>query len=153
MEIERILVGVDGSEGAHAAVTWAAVLARATGAEVVAVHAVGMLERLGGATVPSRSHLDEVRALLEGPWCAPLADAGVRWRAVLRDGNAVQVALAAAAEEGADLIVVGSRRLGGSSPLLLGSTSTQIAQEARCPVTVVPPGWGAAGAEAEAVGG
>jgi nucleotide-binding universal stress UspA family protein len=39
--IRRILVGVDGSDGAARAVAWSARLARAAGAEVVAVHAIG----------------------------------------------------------------------------------------------------------------
>lgn len=145
MQVRRIVVGVDDSEGSRSAVAWATVVARGTGAEVVAVHAVGLLERLTtGERVPARSHLDEVRAQMDG-WCAPLAAAGVAWRPVLRDGGAVHVMLATAADEDADLIVVGSRRLGGSSPLLLGSTSTQIAQESPRPVTLVPPGWAGAG--------
>ena len=46
----------------------------------------------------------------------------------LRDGNPVQVLLAVADEVDADLIVVGSRGFGGFPTLLLGSTSTQLAQ-------------------------
>ena len=38
--IRRIVVGVDGSDGAARAVAWSARLARATGAEVVAAHAI-----------------------------------------------------------------------------------------------------------------
>ena len=48
--------------------------------------------------------------------------------------------LAAADEEDADLIVVGSRGLGGFPQLLLGSTSTQLAQHSSRPVTIVPSG-------------
>ena len=68
----------------------------------------------------------------------PLDAAGVVSRRLVRDGNPVSVLLAMADDEQADLIVVGSRGLGGYPELLLGSTSTQVAQRAHCPVTVFP---------------
>jgi nucleotide-binding universal stress UspA family protein len=46
-------------------------------------------------------------------------------------------ALLKAGEE-ADLVVVGSRGLGGFSGLLLGSTSSQVIHHATCPVVMVP---------------
>jgi nucleotide-binding universal stress UspA family protein len=46
--------------------------------------------------------------------------------------------LEVADEVDADLIAVGSRGLGGFPELLLGSTSTQLAQHSRRPVLIVP---------------
>jgi nucleotide-binding universal stress UspA family protein len=43
-------------------------------------------------------------------------------------------------EEGAELIVVGSRGRGAFKAALLGSVSTSLIGIARCPVLVVPPG-------------
>ena len=43
-------------------------------------------------------------------------------------------------EEGAELIVVGSRGRGAFKAAFLGSVSTALIGVARCPVLVVPPG-------------
>jgi nucleotide-binding universal stress UspA family protein len=131
MLVTKIVVGTDGSDNARRAMGWAAAMARITGAEVVAVHALGMLE---GA------HRPEVLARLEA-WAEPLA--GVAHRVIGGDGNPVSVLLDTAAREGADLVVVGSRGTGGHPDLLLGSTSHQVIQLSTCPVVVVPPGWSA----------
>jgi nucleotide-binding universal stress UspA family protein len=63
---------------------------------------------------------------------------GVRAQRLLRDGPAVPILLAVADEVDADLIVLGSRGLGGYPDQLLGSTSTQVAQSSRRPVAIIP---------------
>lgn len=139
MRLDRILVGVDDSDNSTPAVEWAAEIARTTGAEVVAVHALGLLDRFDPQRpVPAQRHRVEIEQRLDTLWCAPLARAGVRYRHQVRDGNPVAVLLAAADEEDVDLIVVGSRGMGGYPELLLGSTSTQVAQHSKRPVTIVP---------------
>jgi nucleotide-binding universal stress UspA family protein len=138
--VRRILVGVDGSANGRRALEWAMALAAAFDAEIVAVHAVGLLTHLdGGPAVPSHSHLDEMRRALETDWCAPLAASGLPHRLELLDGAPVPVLLGAAAHEAADLIVVGTRGAGGSAEVALGSTSHQLAEHADCPVVIVPP--------------
>jgi nucleotide-binding universal stress UspA family protein len=138
--IRRIVVGTDGSENARRAVAWAAALAAACGADVVAVHSLGLLFHPTAAPLePAQPHRDEIRSLLEGEWTAGLRTAGVAHRSELRDGSPVHVLLAVAAEVDADLLVVGSRGGGGFPGLLLGSTSSQLSQHADRPVVVVPP--------------
>lgn len=62
------------------------------------------------------------------------ADSPLTWEVIERSPTA---GLLAAAEEGASLLVVGSRGHGGFAGLLLGSVSQQCAAHARCPVVVV----------------
>jgi len=136
----RIVVGVDGSQDAQLALRWAIDMAGATGGEVVAVHALGLLAHVAGSDLESsQGHLDQIRALFEGDWCAALGASSVTQRCLLVDGNPVTALLGAAAELGADLIVVGSRGTGGFAGLQLGSTSHQLVQHSDRPVVVVPP--------------
>lgn len=139
-QIKRVLVGVDGSANARRALEWAAALAVPTGAEIVVLHAVGLLTRLDdGELVPAHAHTAELTERLETDWCAPLAEAGVPYRAVLVDGAPVPALLSAARAEGVDVIVVGSRGEGGFAELRLGSTSQQLAEHADRPILIVPP--------------
>lgn len=139
MRLERIVVGVDGSPNSLVAVEWAAGMASLVAAEVVAVHVMGLLDQMGSENpAPSFPQRAEIQEAFETTWCQPLRAAGVRYQCLLRDGSAVPVLLAVSDEVGADLIAVGSRGLGGYPELLLGSTSTQVAQNAHVPVTVVP---------------
>jgi len=43
------------------------------------------------------------------------------------------------ASKDADLVVLGSRGVGGFTRLLVGSTASQVVQHAYCPVVIVPP--------------
>ena len=140
MRIDRIVVGVDGSDNASRAVEWTAGLAALTGARVVAVHALGLLfHGDDGAVQPAQPLREKIEGKLAGEWCGALASAGVDHECRVIDGTPVTVLLAAADEIDADVIVMGSRGLGGFPELLLGSTSTQVAQLAHRPVTIIPP--------------
>jgi len=140
VNIRRIVVGTDGSDNARRALAWAASLAAACGAEVVAVHCLGLLFHPTATDLePAQPHREEIRALLDGEWTAPLRDAGVVHHGELRDGSPVTVLLAVADDVDADLVVVGSRGVGGFAGLLLGSTSTQLVQHSPRPVLIVPP--------------
>lgn len=62
---------------------------------------------------------------------------GVRCRTVLRQGPVADEIVKVAAEDRADLLVVGSRGLTGIRRLLLGSISNEVAVKAPCPVLIV----------------
>ena len=127
--IEVIAVGVDGSHNSRVAFDWAARLAAALGAELIAVHAVGLLE-----------HRDDPQHREAGAWLIDLQAPGARLERVVRDGDPVLALEAVATERDADLVVVGTRGIGGAPSLLLGSTSSQLLQRSHVPVVVVPAG-------------
>jgi nucleotide-binding universal stress UspA family protein len=150
MELERILVGVDGSPGSLAALEWAAGLATQVAAEVVVVHGFEMPALAAGlrfAAVPpnvldeaSDSARARTQEALEGEWTEPLRQAGVEHRTILVEHGGAGAILDAADDAGAGLIVVGSRGHGGFSNLLLGSVSSHLVHHAHRPVVVVPHG-------------
>jgi len=43
------------------------------------------------------------------------------------------------ASQGADMVVLGSRGVGGFTRMLMGSTAGQVVQHAFCPVLIIPP--------------
>lgn len=130
--IRTIAVGVDGSTNARAALEWAISLGTALDADVIAVHARGLLEHLGPPA-------EEVVALFRDEWTTPLDAMGARGRKRVEDGDPVTVLRHIADDESVDLIVVGTRGLSDHPGLVLGSTSHQMAEDSRCPVLIVPP--------------
>jgi nucleotide-binding universal stress UspA family protein len=138
MEGTRIVVGVDGSTTSQEALRWATGLGEALGAEVVAIHALGLLDRWHDPDASARSWRRTLCALVERTWCAPLARSRGNHRVEVRDGDPIDVLLAAVEDEHTDLLVVGSRGVGDRPELALGSTSLHVLQAARVPVLVVP---------------
>jgi nucleotide-binding universal stress UspA family protein len=139
-----IVVGVDGSEGAVRALEFALGEARARDADVKAVaawHVPASVYETGWVPVsvdPSEYEKIGQDALDKSFEEAGVADSGLRVTPILREGQAAKVLVAEA--EGADLLVVGSRGLGGFKGLLLGSVGQQCAHHATCPVAIVPNG-------------
>jgi nucleotide-binding universal stress UspA family protein len=139
----RVVVGVDDSDTARHAASWAVEEARARHAALDVVHAwtmpvttvhplvpatfpvdVGAMEDAARAVIERVMGAVDVRGLeqpvehitVEGPTARSLLDVA----------------------KGADVLVVGSRGRGGFAGLLLGSVSTQVTHHATCPVVVVP---------------
>lgn len=142
MPITRIVVGVDGSEGSAKAVALACELAAATGAEVVAVHAFEPLSYVGKIEPP----LDfpkikqQTEELLRTEWCRPFEEAGLAYRTLVVDDDPVHALVYAATNEAADMIVVGTRGIGGVRGMVVGSVASKLPSTSPVPVTIVPPG-------------
>ena len=145
MEFKRIVVGVDGSEAAEAAVRWAAEVV-GPGGEVVAVHSTGTA-LIGQAAASAATGLgmfphvadrrgDAKRAVEE--WCAPLRNSGTVYRTVVSDTDPVRALLDTARREDADLIAIGHRNGSGFVHRLMQGLSDHLIDHARRPVVVVP---------------
>lgn len=139
----RIVVGVDGSEGSLHALSWAGREARRRGATLEVV--VAWTYPTPVLLVPVAPDPPQVKELrkqahdLVDHALEKTADdvAGVDVERRIVEGDTSAVLIERAKE--ADLLVVGSRGLGGFRGLLLGSVSQQCVQHAKTPVVVVPP--------------
>jgi nucleotide-binding universal stress UspA family protein len=141
--METIVVGVDGSECARAALEFAAREAalRKARLRIVCAWEIPPAVYAGGfAPALDQPTLDGFRDGAETVAREAVAAANELQTAIECEGKAVQgqpaeVLLQEARD--ADLIVVGNRGHGGFASLLLGSVSHQVVQHAPCPVTVV----------------
>jgi nucleotide-binding universal stress UspA family protein len=139
----RIVVGVEGSPGSHAALRWAIEEARLRGGTVEVVTAylptyVPAAPDFGYVPLDPVDLVDEVRKMQDdviAEVSAGVDTAGVPIEQRLLKGRSADTLIAAA--EGADMLVVGNRGRGGFRGLLLGSVSQQVTHHATCPVVIV----------------
>ncbi|MEE1788592.1 universal stress protein [Streptomyces sp. SP17BM10] len=141
--IPRIVVGVDGSPASEQALQWALDYARAIGGSVHAVTAweYPAFYGWGGTSGPPDGFNPEDlagRTLAEAVAKVAGDAPGVPVNQSVMPGNATGSLLQAA--NGAVLLVVGSRGLGGFSGALLGSVSRHVTEHAPCPVVIVREG-------------
>lgn len=136
--MERIVVGVDGSDPALAALRWSVRLARATGARIEVVTVASQLPLaapLGVAWNSGDDALDQARRAQEHSLDEVDHD-GVEVVTSLQDGQPAGVLLGAA--EDADLLVLGTHGYGAVESALLGSIGRQVVTHAACPTVLVP---------------
>lgn len=139
----RIVVGVDGSEGSRSALRWALREAACHDHTVEAVCIFsypppGALLAMEAVPVPQVT-VDESRREAEqllAHVVAEVDDGTVKIVQEVIEGPVARRLLAKA--EDADLLVIGSRGLGGFRGLLLGSVGHQAVSHAKCPVVVMP---------------
>ena len=136
-ERPRIVVGVDRSRGAEAALRWAADEARLRGADLEVVHCWANYPIGTELAYVDPTLFEEGAATVLTEALAHLGDVdGVEVKSRLVRGAAAPALLDAG--DGAALLVVGARGHGGFTGLLLGSVSQQVSHHAPCPVVIVP---------------
>jgi nucleotide-binding universal stress UspA family protein len=133
----RIVVGVDGSDSAQAALRWAVRQAKLAGGRVEAVIAWHYPVNYGWETAGIDNDFagDAQRVLAEALTAVTAREPGVPVRPLVTEGYPAEVLLHAA--KGADLLVLGHRGHGAVTSALLGSVSLHCVLHAHCPVLVL----------------
>jgi nucleotide-binding universal stress UspA family protein len=136
--LRQVVVGVDGSDGAQAAVEFVARLGASFGAAVDAVYAPPPF--LDGANGPNPKGWGRSAARDLACWTAPLGHAPVTLRPDVRlEGHPSLAILSAAEESDADLVVVGTRATNRVTRSRLSNVAFQLLHHATRPTLVVPP--------------
>lgn len=145
--VHRVVVGFDGSDCSVLALEWALAEAQRWEAPLLVVRTWEFTPLLAATGAPT--DLDEIAARvaehvreevleaigvdLGADGAADVGGAAVRLEVV--EGSPAKVLTEAAAP--GDLLVLGSRGLGGFKELMLGSVSRQVSLHARCPVVII----------------
>ena len=135
-EHKRVIVGFDGSENAAAALRWAHAEAQRRQSALRVVSAWTYLAQPGSGDFNPRFTQTDADGAAWQAAKRVLGDTTVDFDVVAPNDLAAPALLSACGE--GDLVVVGSRGLGGFRSLLLGSVSHQVLTHAPIPVVVVP---------------
>ncbi|GAB2656888.1 universal stress protein [Kribbella swartbergensis] len=140
--MEKIVVGIDGSQTAQQALQWAVTEARLRGARLVVVHtwqqptAALMSPYAPLLADPATLAQAARQTLTDSLAAADLSELACEPEQLLVEGPAAPALVSAARDS--SLLVVGSRGRGGFAGLLLGSVSRQVAHDAAVPVVIIP---------------
>jgi len=133
---DRLVVGVDGSDGSADALRWAA--AQVGNGDLIAVHGYSPAEQLIAAAV--QINLDSVKArheaLLRGSWSAPAVDLGVTPRCELLDDNGANALMTVASNHGSSVIVVGHQDKRGWAHQHVGGNVAKLLHHCADPLIV-----------------
>ncbi len=147
--IQRILVALDGSAHAQHALNYAITIAAKFDAQVQLLSVFHPLTfpyspypPTSATTQLMQRALDAQRQHQQEILSQALADARqqhsqIKLSKSLKEGRPADVIVQTAIDNQVDLIVMGSRGLGGVKQLFLGSVSDRVADEAPCPVLIV----------------
>lgn len=140
----KILVPVDGSDCSNNAAFYAAGLAEKLGAELTLLH---VLPPLPTYISNYSDRMESIEATLMNEFTNEaqtilaknkqiFSDKNIVVKTKLLLGNPADEICQLSAEKQYDLIVIGSRGLGGIKAYLMGSTSNRVSRHAKCPVLI-----------------
>jgi nucleotide-binding universal stress UspA family protein len=138
---DNILIPTDGSEQAGNAVEEGIRLAEQLGATVHALHVVDEFEAkivpITEEQYKKREQYTEYSEKITDEVAGVAADAGVDCVTAVQTGIAHKKIQAYVEDHDIDMVVIGSRGLGGVEEMLLGSTADKVVRLVDKPVTVV----------------
>jgi nucleotide-binding universal stress UspA family protein len=143
MKIGKILVPYDGSEHSKRAFRYALDLAKKYSSELAVASCILVQDQLPEASVPEEENLElqrqrEIASKLLSVPEMESEEAMVPYKGVILKTSSVTDAILSYSESNdIDIIVVGSRGLGGFKKLLLGSVASALSQYSKCPVLIV----------------
>ena len=138
----QILVGVDGSPDSQRALQWAVDEAAIRGVSVDVIHAY-KTEYIYYLDIPStvvipRHDIESAAQLAVGKVVDSIDNPTEVQISVEMVNSGNPAGEIAERSEKYDMVVLGSRGLGGLSGLLLGSVSAKVSHHSKCPVVIVP---------------
>lgn len=134
---DRIVVGLDGSQGSADAARWCAEVAVRVDAHIVAVHAFKPPIEWLPESDP-RSWIKTSQRELDH-WVSPLRDAGSSFETlIVKDTHPVEGLAQIIDQTDADLVVVGARGIGGFLGLRVGRVPLQLVHHTQIPMVMVP---------------
>jgi nucleotide-binding universal stress UspA family protein len=134
----HIMLGVDGSPESANAVRWCAEHARALHSKVTAVNVQSPHHEHNPKGTPD-DWLNFVETQEVPDWSGPLLEAGVSVEPVaLRSARPATGLLTAAGDHESDLLVIGTRGLGGFLGLRIGGTALRVLHRSEIPLVLVP---------------
>ncbi len=150
---KKILVAFDGSEASKHALDHAVNIAEPFGAEVAVLSVVPRVmmpvfpdEGFGAAPITAAQDMSEYQEKMKGIYTKSLEDAkndieanfpDLKVSVKLLEGRPSSTIVSEAENEDADLIVIGSRGIGGITGWILGSTSRNVVESCTKPILVV----------------
>jgi nucleotide-binding universal stress UspA family protein len=147
LQLRKVLLPTDFSSCANYALSYAASIARATGATIICVHVVepivpavgytGLAEPMPMADISEQLEDSAERQLPQLAECEEFN--GLDVEEVIVHGDAAAEIVRVAGEREVDLIVVSSHGRTGLGRILFGSTAEAVVRHASCPVLVVKP--------------
>jgi nucleotide-binding universal stress UspA family protein len=134
-----LLIGVDGSEASHAALDWVLSMRGDQDVHIVAAAVEQPYIEWTPATHPDNWRRD-LEQRVRGEYLTELVGADVDATVLaLGASNVADALLQAAKDERVDLIVVGTRGVGGFSGLRVGGVALKVLHRTDRPVVLVPP--------------